>query len=490
MKPQTSFTSGWGLEKPVYFCKMTTTIRSLALATIFGLPLFLFAQSKEANLLGHWFDPALSGSAAYDNTYNEVWGIAVNGHEYGIIGSTAGTHFIDITDPTMPWEAFFVPGAATGASIIHRDYHDYAGYLYAVCDEGQSTLQIMDITHLPDSLPVVYDSKARFSRSHNIFIDTASALLYTLATSGGDSPYSGMRVYDLANPISPTLVGSYNTFGSFSFGHVHDAYVRNDTAFLNCGYDGFTMVDFSDPYQPVPLGTLTSYPGKGYNHSGWQSEDGSYYFMADETHGSPLKVLDIKDPENIKVASIFEAIPGDLKSIPHNLLIRGDYLYVSYYYDGLRVFDIHDPENPPIQVLHYSTSSEPKLNSYKGAWGAFPYLPSGNILISDMQEGLFVFAPVEPSISAIPKIQNNIAFTISPNPASHQIQLSHLPIGGPFEARLLDLCGRIVNTWRLADDQPHQILDLPADLSTGLFILELKGAHGAVGQTIQITPGE
>ena len=66
------------------------------------LPALLAAQADTAVLLGRWYDPALQGSAAYNNTYNEVWGLAVNGREYGVIGSTFGTHLIDITDPKAP----------------------------------------------------------------------------------------------------------------------------------------------------------------------------------------------------------------------------------------------------------------------------------------------------------------------------------------------------------------------------------------------------
>ena len=61
-----------------------------------------------------------------------------------------------------------------GGGVIHRDYHDFSGYLYIVCDEGSSsTLQIIDITNLPNSVNTVYDSDILFTRAHNIFIDTA-----------------------------------------------------------------------------------------------------------------------------------------------------------------------------------------------------------------------------------------------------------------------------------------------------------------------------
>ena len=122
----------------------------------------------------------------------------------------------------MQSQVAYVAGAYQGGGVIHRDYHDFQGYLYVVCDEGSSsTLQIIDISTLPDSVTTVYDSNALFTKSHNIFIDTATAKLYACASN------SAMDIYSLIDPIDPTLIYSYNAVG-----HVHDAYVRNDTAYL------------------------------------------------------------------------------------------------------------------------------------------------------------------------------------------------------------------------------------------------------------------
>ena len=76
-----------------------------------------------------------------------------------------------------------------------------------------------------------------------------------------------MDIYDLTNPTNPSLIYSYDDVG-----HVHDAYV-NDTAYLNCGYDGFKIVDFNNSNiasnnNHLELASLTSYPDAGYNHSG------------------------------------------------------------------------------------------------------------------------------------------------------------------------------------------------------------------------------
>ncbi|MEM9023292.1 MAG: hypothetical protein AAGB22_06105, partial [Bacteroidota bacterium] len=140
--------------------------------------------SDNITLLYNWQDTTLPGSAAFDNPYNEVWGFVQDNSEYVVIGTTLGTHIFAVDDPVNAQEVAFIPGEAQGPVIIHRDYHDYNGYLYMVSDEGPSTLQIADLSHLPDSAPVVYDSDDLFARAHNIFIDTATAKMYACGGSG------------------------------------------------------------------------------------------------------------------------------------------------------------------------------------------------------------------------------------------------------------------------------------------------------------------
>ena len=58
----------------------------------------------------------------------------LNQKEYAVIGSTAGTHFFDVTDSQEIIEVAFVAGKVQGTEIIHRDFHDYKNYLYIVAD--------------------------------------------------------------------------------------------------------------------------------------------------------------------------------------------------------------------------------------------------------------------------------------------------------------------------------------------------------------------
>jgi choice-of-anchor B domain-containing protein len=368
------------------------------------------AQAQQTGtLLYNWQDTNLVGSWSYNNTYNECWGLEVNGSEIAIIGSTDGTHFFDVTDPVNSTQVAYVAGAYQGGGVIHRDYHDFQGYLYAVCDEGSSsTLQIIDISTLPDSVTTVYDSNALFTKSHNIYIDTSTAKLYACASN------TAMDVYDLHTPTAPELIYSDN-----GVGHVHDAFVRNDSAYLNCGNDGFRIFDFSTVNemgdQPTLLGTLTSYPDAGYNHSGWLSDDGTVYVMQDENHGYDVKLLDVSDFNNISVLSTFSS-GVDPQSMAHNGIIKGDTLYIPYYHDGLRIFDISDPTNP-IQTWEYDTYVPASHASYKGAWGVYPYLPSGNIIVSDMQTGLYIIDITSGTTHIIETAMSN---NIYPNPVKRQ----------------------------------------------------------------------
>ena len=409
---------------------------SILFLIILFLRIDLYSQ-QNTNLLFHWEDTTLVGSSAYNNTYNEIWGLNINGSEIAIIGSTAGTHFFDVTDPQNSSEIAFIAGAYTGPGVIHRDYHDHNGYLYIVCDEGSaSTLQIVDISNLPNSVNTVYDSNNLLNKVHNIFIDTATTKLYACATG------EAMEVFDLSNPDNPIFINTYNDVG-----HVHDAYVKNDTAFLNCGNDGLRIMDYSmvnsTSDSPIELASFTSYPDAGYNHSGWLSDDGNIYAMQDENHGYDVKILDVSDFSNISVLATFSS-GVDPNSMAHNGIIKGDLLYIAYYHDGLRVFDISNPSNP-IQVNSYDTYLPNNHISYRGAWGVYPYLNSGNILVSDMQSGLYVF---ELSVSTLISEQNSKA-RIYPNPINSSFTINNF---NATKVEIIDFFGRKVRTERLSQD--------------------------------------
>lgn len=461
------------------------------------------AQVVEATLLGQWSRDDLVGSIYYNNTYNDLWGLSIGDREYAVIGSTAGTHFIDVTNPPNLTEVAFVPGTAQGGQIVHRDYKNYGCYLYGVCDEGASTLQIMDVSYLPDSVHLVYNSNQLLIRSHNIFIDTTNAMLYTLSTKGGPPQNSAMRVYSLANPELPEYINEYSNFGGIQTSSVHDAYVRNGIAYLDCGYDGFAIVDFTNPASPQTLGTLTDYPFAGYNHSCWGSDDGNYVFMGDENHGYKLKSVRVADPTNIEVVATFNADNSNVNSIPHNQLVACDYLYVSYYYDGLQVYDVSDPTDPR-RVMFYPTSTRPFTNSYEGAWGVYPFLPSGKILVSDMQNGLFVISGPSGICGAkeITRLDCQTTtgtttpssigtWSVYPQPTrdAFTLDLTLTESQQMVKLEVLDISGRLVQRYDLgAMDAGRQSfpLHLIPGIAPGIYLLRLQTQQGQAVQKMVV----
>jgi len=425
-----------------------------------------FSQiSSNISLESNWKSPALLNDNSF-NTYNEIWGHALNGREYAIMGSILGTHFVDVTDPKNPVEVDFEAGAASGSFVIHRDYHNYRNYLYAVCDESQnSTLQIFDMSFLPDSVHKVYDSNNLFTNSHNVYIDTALAKLYVCyARKQGSSLNGELAVYSLANPISPTYLGQIQ--------HTpHDVFVQNDTAYLNDEGRGLIIYKTTNVSNPTFLGSLASYPDKGYNHSGWLDDNGKNYYFADETHGMQMKATDVSIMTNINVTDLFGSTYSNT-SIPHNLISKGDYIYVSHYYDGLRVYNTSDPSNIT-EAGFYDTYLGPNASGFKGAWGVYPFLPSGRVIVSDMQEGLFVFdVSTITGITNVNKLGLNNQVSVYPNPVTDQIKI-HFDdaTNSNFQYQLLDMKGNIIRAGITSANQ--STIDLDATIQNGLYLLKL-----------------
>ncbi len=431
---------------------MLITIQSIVLAQ----------TSSNVSVLSNWKANSLLNDNSF-NTYNEIWGYAQNGREYAIIGSILGVHFVDITSPSSPVEVDFEQGAEFGSFIIHRDYHNYGQYLYAVCDQGNgSTLQIFDMSFLPDSVHKVYDSNNLFTNSHNIFIDTTSARLYVCyARKIGSSLNSNVAVYSLANPTSPSFIGTINQ-------RAHDVFVQGDTVYLNNEGRGQYFYDARNINNPVLLGLLGNYPDKGYNHSGWLDDDGKHYYFADETHGMQMKSVDVSNFNNLQVLDVFGANYSNT-SIAHNLISKGDFLYVSHYYDGLRIYNTSDPSNVTVAGF-YDTYLGPDAASFKGMWGVYPFLPSGNVIASDMQEGLFVF-----DVSLITTgIRSNKLFekiAIFPNPIQNTIHITN-PDQLTLEGyQVIDLQGRIVDSGSLSFGQDQ--IELNKEIGEGIYLLKL-----------------
>ena len=319
-------------------------------------------------------------------TFNDIWGYESGGNEYAVIGSFEKISVVDITNPFSP---SLVGEVSPGMSSTWRDVKVYGDYIYGVSEaNGEGLVVISGLGFSSGIVNITSQSNAEFDRAHNIFVDEPNGRLYVVGGRKGNQQ-KNIIIYDVAsNPANPVHIATSSLTG----GYVHDVYVRNNIAYCSHGNFGFGIYDMSDASSPVELATQGT---NGYNHSSWLSTNGDYAFICEEVPASlPILTMDLTDIANndIQVVASFKEpllAPMHDNNRPHNPFVKGNLLYVSYYQDGVVVFDISNPVSP-FRVAYYDTSNNTEYFGYEDVWGVYPYLPSGKIIASDQYTGLYV----------------------------------------------------------------------------------------------------
>lgn len=353
-----------------------------------------FASSKMA--LRSWM--TISELHNGSSSCNDCTGyVSPSGREYAIIGTNRGSAFVEITDPGNPQLIQY----RSGSSSTWRDMKVFGEYAYAV-SEGGGGIQCFDLTNIDNGVvpnPQSVTSGGTQS-SHNVAIDTDSGYLYRC---GGGSNH-GLRIYDLnADPLDPPFVGEWMDR------YVHDAqivtyldgpYVGMEIAFccggLNNGSTntGLDIVDVTDKQNPT-LMRHVEYPGSAYSHQGWLTPDRKYFLLGDELDEgnsvdySSVIVINVENPYSPQYKTTRD---NGNAAITHNLDTRGDFAFMANYTSGMRVFDIRDPEEMR-EIGFFDTYPDSDARSFNGLWGCFADFPSGQVIGSDIQRGLFVWTP-------------------------------------------------------------------------------------------------
>ncbi len=340
--------------------------------------------SKNLTLLDHWFDDSLVTNSTRAR-FNDCYGFQWNSREYAVIGSTEGTHVFEINSENKLVPKGFVKGRFSDPSVYHRDYAHYQNYLYAVCDEGVSSMQIIDFQYLPDSIRLIKEDTLQFGRVHTLFIDTLNSKLYSCthrSTTSTQTIASPMKVFSMADPLNLVEIWS----GPSDINEVHDCFVRNNIAYLNCGFDGLRVYNFSS-IPPLYTESISIYQDQGFNHQGWLTPDGGTYIFADETNGKRVKKCSVNGT-SVQIDRLF-GVNWEEQSIPHNMMCDSNFAYIAYYNEGFRIFDLR--YTVPREVAFYDTYLEENPFKMNGNWGVYSALPSGRIVVSDCQNGLFIF---------------------------------------------------------------------------------------------------
>lgn len=345
----------------------------------------------------------LSDMAGNPSSGADCWGYtSPSGREYALMSQRIGTTVVEITDPFNPT----IIAELSGPSSLWRDIKTYQDKAYSV-SEGGSGIQVFDLSQIDSGIvtQVGTVTSGGTSATHNVAINTDSGYLYR---TGGDN--NGLRIYDLnASLNNPPLVKTWSTR------YVHDAqivsytsgpYAGKEIAFCCSGYNGgwdgtgLDVLDVTNKNNIISLDRLV-YSGGAYSHQGWLSEDRQYFYLGDELDENGVlptttHVIDVSNLSNIvKVGTFTNGNPA----IGHNLYTLDGLIYQANYRSGLRIFDANQSATNPPEVAHFDTYPGSNSDAFNGLWSVYPYFPSGTVIGSDLERGLFVWqvgdAPLE-----------------------------------------------------------------------------------------------
>lgn len=359
---------------------------------------------NDYDLLGTINVTTLGGEAGIEGS--DIWGWTdpTNGNEYALVGLTNSTAFVNVTDPVNP--VFLGRLNSSAGTNFWRDVKVYNNFAFIVADGvGNHGMQVFDLTRLRNvaNAPETFTADAVYpgvGSCHNIVINESEAIAYLVgcnSTNGG-----GPIFVDISDPLNPASLGDY-TAGGYS----HDAQVITyngpDTDYTgkqiyvgsNGNTDKVVILDVTDKSNVIPISEFT-YPQTAYAHQGWFTDDHRYFILGDEvdeqTFGFNTKTLvfDFNDLDNPIASSTYT---GPTAAIDHNGYVKGNKYYLSNYRAGMRVLDITNigaSSNSMTEIGYFDTFPSSDSASFNGVWSLYPYFPSGNIILGDIEGGLFI----------------------------------------------------------------------------------------------------
>ena len=360
---------------------------------------------------------------------SDIWGWTdpLDGKEYAIVATTNSTAFVDISDPINP---IFLGRLDTSAGTsFWRDVKVYNDHAFIVADlVGSHGMQVFDLKRLRSvtNPPQTFTADAIYSgvtSCHNIVINESEGMAYLV---GCNTFSGGVDFVDISNPTNPVDAGGYSAEG-----YTHDAQVITyngpDTdhtgkeILIGSNENEVVILDVTDKSNVVKISDLT-YPQIGYTHQGWFTEDQRYFLLGDESDeinfgiNTRTIIFDFTDLDNPQQVSTYF---GPSVAIDHNGYVIGDEFYMASYRAGFRLLDISNissPTNPMNEIGFFDTYPANDATAFNGAWSVYPYFSSGNIIISDIEGGLFVIRKNQTLSTSDNNTQTS--FSLSPNPTS------------------------------------------------------------------------
>jgi len=398
---------------------------------------------------------SLNQFASQPTSAANVWGFVDlnDNHEYAVIGLNNGTAVVDVTDPVNPRQVDTIRGPSSSwreVKIYQRfdaAANRYRAYAYITTEAANTGLQVIDLSGLPNSVSLATtlvdtgsqhtDYVSNINYSTNVALPGATAYLYLAGTNidGGS-----WRVYSLANPAQPQFIRQAP--GGTGYMHDSTSMLITDQRTTQCALghnpcevlvdfnvDTVDLWDVTEKAMPVMLSS-TTYNDVSFTHSGWPSMDQRHIFVHDELEEirrglfTQIYTMNVDDLRNPFIQASYQ---GPDTTTDHNGYTKGNLLYVSHYRRGLVVFDVTNPDQLR-ELANFDTFLAPVANSAgtDGAWGVYPFFPSGTVVISDISNGLFILHDHTAALSQSAGRIGFVGTTASVNESAGTVQVKVL----------------------------------------------------------------
>lgn len=431
------------------------------------------------DLQAHLTITDLGGTSSTEG--NDIWGWtdSQDGKEYAIVGLTSHTAFVDISTPTSPVYLGKLPTATSNS--IWRDMKVYNDHVFIVSEASGHGMQVFDLTRLRNvTAPQNFTSDYHytgFGSCHNIAINEDTGFAYAVGTKtvSGASNGGGPHIVNIQNPTSPVFVSEFN-----GEGYTHDAQIviyngvdtehNGKEIMFAANEDSVAIIDFSNKNNPIVLSNFT-YTNYDYTHQCWLTEDHKYLILGDETDeqtyffNTKTIIIDVQDLDNPVLKNNYF---GPTAAIDHNGYVLGNEFYLANYRAGLRLLDISDINNGNFtEVGFFDTFPSSNSANFNGAWSVYPYFSSQNIIVSDIEGGLFI---LKKNATLSENTFEDFEIGVYPNPVSNLLTItSEIPIE---KIEVFDLVGK-----KCFDQSIEKLERVEIDfknLDSGVYILKIN----------------
>lgn len=354
---------------------------------------------NKVDLVSHMsLDDILAGSYT-----NDIWGWVSpsTGKEYALVGCETGLSFVDLSDPVNPVFVGWLPTHTVPS--LWRDVETYNNYAFIVSEASGHGLQVFDLSELDTAtnFPVEFEETTHydgFGHCHTVDINEESGYAYCNGTSTFNG---GLHIVNIQNPLDPSLAGGFSDQG-----YTHDChaviyngpdpdYVGHEIV-VACNGSLIAVVDVTDKSDCFTVYADT-YQGNGYCHQGWFTKGMTHFLADDELDemdfdvNTRTHIFNMEDLDNVLHMGVYQS---SIPSIDHNLYIIDNFVYESNYTSGVRILDaIKATQGILGEIAFFDLYPDTDDAVFTGTWSNYPFLPSGLLLATSMNDGFFVLQP-------------------------------------------------------------------------------------------------